>query len=294
MVIQFCNGGGNMSEKNSKSKLYYTITFLVSTSYIWIFIITAYSIGIPQYIALIGGIALITAFTFYFTIPIIYIFLPLLYISVILSWFRIYSSGRMVAYYVLSCFILGLALFLPLKFYSVYEEKYVFKKQVEDQRIEEKVKQAIEEKNGPIKITYVTKESMVQWNEGTENPKYSKINIHFELLNCDNQKEGASGFSCTSSVEALYKNKKWLVDFASKENVDAMNILKNNQHAEEIEKQLALTPEEELAIHNTAELKGIQYVNDDYNLNLTIVEQTFQKHTSSYKKKIAHRMQFMC
>ncbi|WP_242215266.1 hypothetical protein [Bacillus cereus group sp. BfR-BA-01383] len=44
-----------MEEKNLKSKKYYRIAFLVSTSYIWFLILAAYSIGIPRYIELLGG-----------------------------------------------------------------------------------------------------------------------------------------------------------------------------------------------------------------------------------------------
>ncbi|WP_240514245.1 hypothetical protein [Bacillus cereus] len=103
-----------MEEKNIKSKRYYRIAFLVSTSYIWFLILAAYSIGIPRYIELFGGIFLITAFTFYFSVPIFYIALPLVYIRVVLACFRIYTTERMLAYYALSCIVLGLALFVPL------------------------------------------------------------------------------------------------------------------------------------------------------------------------------------
>jgi len=274
-----------MEEKKTRSKKYYRIAFLVSTSYIWFLILAAYSMGIPQYIQLLGEIALITAFTCYFSVPIFYIGLPLVYIRFVLSCFRIYTSERMLAYYALSCFVLGLALFLPLKIYGFYEENYIFTKQVHDQRIEEKIKQAIEKNNGPIQITYVTRESMLQSNEGSGSPVYPKINIHFELLNCDKQNGGGSGFSCESSVEAYYKDKKWLVDYNSKENTGVMNLSKDNQRAVEVEKQLALTPEEELNICNNAESKAIQYVKNEYNLDLTIVEKTLNKHTSSYKKE---------
>ncbi len=105
--------------------------------------------GIPHYIELLGGIALITAFTFYFSVPIFYIGLPLLYIRVVLSCFRIYTSERMWVYYVLFCIVLGIALFLPLKIYGFYEENSIFTKQVHNQRIEKN--------NDPIRITYVTK-----------------------------------------------------------------------------------------------------------------------------------------
>ncbi|WP_410985758.1 hypothetical protein [Bacillus cereus] len=126
---------------------------------------------------------------------------------------------------------------------------------------------------------------MLKWNEGSESPVYPKINIHFELLNCDKQNNGGSGFSCESSVEAYYKDKKWLVDYDSEENTGAMNLSKDNQRAVEVEKQLALTPEEEVNISNNAESKAIQYVKNKYNLDLMIVEKTFDKHTSSYKKE---------
>lgn len=274
-----------MEEKNIKSKKYYRIAFLVSTSYIWFLILAAYSIGIPRYIELLGGIFLITAFTFYFSVPIFYIALPLVYIRVVLACFRIYTTERMLAYYALSCIVLGIALFVPLAMYHFYEENYIFAKQVQEQRIEEKVKHEVEKTNGPIKITYVTKESRMQANEGTGSPEYSKINIHFELASCDAQNEGNSGFSCKSSVEAYYKDKKWLVDYNSEENTRALNLSKDNQHAVELEKQLALTPEEEMNIRNISELKAIQYMKNEYNFDLTIVEKAFDMHTSSYKKE---------
>ncbi|MDC2864083.1 MARVEL domain-containing protein [Bacillus sp. BP-3] len=274
-----------MAEENRINKKQYIITFLVSTSYIWFLVISAYSMGVPQYNQLVWGIVLITAFTFIITVPIFYIGLPLLYIGVVLAWFRIFSVRLMLTYYVLSCFVLWIALFLPLKLYGYYEENQIFTKQAKEQRIVENIKQAVEKNNGPIKVVDVTKDSMLEWNEGTGSPDHPYLHIKFELLNCDKQKENIFRFSCTSSIEAYYKDNKWLVDFDSKENASAMNLSKDNQQAEENDKKQALTPDEETNIRKTAESKAAQLLKEDYNIDLTIVKYTFRKSTDSYQKE---------
>ncbi|NWK68930.1 hypothetical protein HWX41_07330 [Bacillus paramycoides] len=68
-----------------------------------------------------------------------------------------------------------------------------------------------------------------------------------------------------------------MVDFDSKENERGMNLSKNNQQAEEKAKLVALTPEEETNIRKNAESDAIQFLKEKYNLNLTIVKQTFEK-----------------
>ncbi|PFE02869.1 hypothetical protein COE15_11340 [Bacillus cereus] len=275
-----------MAEKNRRNKLYYTIAFLVSTSYIWVLIISAYNMGIPQYNSLIYGILLMTAFTFIITVPLLYIGLPLICIGAVLAMFRIFSVKRMLTYYALSWLILWLALEIPLSIYGNHEEKYIFTEQVKEQHIIEKVKEAVEKNNGPIKITDELKQSMLEWNEGTGSPEYPILEIRYELLNCDKQKdEKINGYSCTASIEAHYKQEKWLIDFDSKENAGGMNLSKNNQQAEEKAKQEALTSEEETNIRKNAESEAIQFLKEKYNLNLTLVKQTFEKSINSNKKE---------
>ncbi|MED1412504.1 MULTISPECIES: hypothetical protein [Bacillus] len=264
-----------MAEKNRRNKTYYIIAFLASTSYIWVLIISAYSKGIPQYNSLVYGILLMTAFTFIITVPLLYIGLPLICIGAVLAMFRIFSIKRMLTYYALSWLILRLALEIPLSIYGKHEENYIFTDQV---------KEAVEKNNGPIKITDKIKQSMLQWNEGTGSPQHPSLLIRYELLNCDKQKdEKIDGYSCTASIEAHYKQEKWLVDFDSKENEREMNLSKNNQQAEEKAKLAALTPEEETNIRKNAESDAIQFFKEKYNLNLTIVKQTFEKSINSSK-----------
>ncbi|OJE42519.1 hypothetical protein BAQ49_11830 [Bacillus proteolyticus] len=272
-------------EENKKSKRFYAVAFLVSTSYIWLLILGAYSMGIPQYNNLLYGILLMTAFTFIFTIPILYIGIPLVYIGLALVLLRIFSVKRMLSYYALSWVVLWITLQAPLLIYGHHEKNYIFKEQVEKQQIVEKVKAAVEKKNGPIKITDMFKDSMLDWNESAGSPAHPKLNIRYELVNCDKGKEKQiSGYSCTSTIETYYKDKKWIVDLDSKENANAMNILKNNQKAEEKEKKESLSAEEDTLIRNRAELKAVEYLKEDFNLNLTIVKQTFNKNTNSNNK----------
>ncbi|MDZ5610584.1 hypothetical protein U2I54_27130 [Bacillus pseudomycoides] len=273
-------------EENRKGKRYYAIAFLVSTSYIWLLILGAYSMGIPQYNNLLYGILLMTVFTFIITVPLLYIGLPLVYIGVALALLHIFSVKRMLSYYALSWLVLWIALQVPLLVYGHHEKNYIFKEQVEKQQIVEKVKEAVEKNNGPIKITDEIKESMLKWNENSGSPEHPMLDIRYELLNCDKQKdEKISGYFCTSSIEAHYKDEKWVVDFDSKENASGMNLSTDNKQAEEKAKQEALSPEEETTIRKTAESKAIQFLKEDYNLNLTIVKQTFKKSTNSNKKE---------
>ncbi|WP_243522159.1 hypothetical protein [Bacillus pseudomycoides] len=264
-----------MTQKKIINFLYYTIIFLFATSYIWVLVIEAYMVGIPQYSEIIYGILLLTAFTFPITVPVFYIGLPLLFISAVLACFRSFSITRMLTYYVRSCFFLFVALYIPLQIYSHYEGKYIFTEQVKDQKIIEKVKHVVEKNNVSIQITDVKKQSMLEWNEGLGSPDYPKLEIEFELLDCNKQKDQQiSGYSCTTSIEAYYNNNKWLVDFNSKENKVAMNLSINNQKAEEEEN-----------IRKNAESKAIQLLKEEYNLNLSITKQTFRKNISSNKKE---------
>ncbi|PFM62051.1 hypothetical protein COJ48_19970 [Bacillus cereus] len=87
------------------------------------------------------------------------------------------------------------------------------------------------------------------------------------------------------TFEAHYKQEKWLADFDSKENEREMNLSKNNQQTEKKAKLTAITPEEETNIRKNAESDAIQFLKEKYNLNLTIVKQTFEKSINSSKKE---------
>ncbi|PGB02476.1 hypothetical protein COL93_11900 [Bacillus toyonensis] len=69
---------------------------------------------------------LLSVFTFFIPILIVFIALPLLWIAAMLKRFRIFTMKRMLIYYGLSLLILWPALHIPLSIYSHHEKTYIF------------------------------------------------------------------------------------------------------------------------------------------------------------------------